>query len=102
MMPIMRPKHVACIEAELLRDGFASFNHQHYVKLGMIVRERVSCSPPAQEDNEFVILELGDDEPLLDVGTRNGTAGAGMAPDMLVGKDEDANLISLCVDRRCF
>jgi hypothetical protein len=44
----------------------------------------------------FVILVLRDDGPPFDVETRNGTAGIGMSLDMLVDKDEDSDLISLC------
>ena len=74
-------------------EGFASFDHQHDFKPGMIVRERASCLLSAQEGNEFfVILELGDDEPLFDVTTRNETAGFGSPLNMVVGKaDEDGD-----------
>jgi hypothetical protein len=50
----------------------------------------------------FAVLELRDDEPLLDVETRDGTAGFRMRLGMLVGKvDEHGDLISLWADRRC-
>ena len=38
------PKRDVYNDAELLRDGFATFNHQYDFKRGMIVGERSSCS----------------------------------------------------------
>jgi hypothetical protein len=53
---------------------------------GMIVP-----SPVHQSGNgSFVVVELRDDEPLFDVGARNGAAGLAMPLDMLVGEvDKD-------------
>jgi hypothetical protein len=51
----------------------------------------------------FVILGLGDDHPLFDVATGNGTAGLGIPLNMVVGKvDEDGDLISPLIDCRRF
>ena len=38
------PMRDAYIEAELLRDAFVTFSHQHDFKPGMDVREKAGCS----------------------------------------------------------
>jgi hypothetical protein len=63
----------------------------------MIVREKAGCSLlPRAATCFFVTLELRDDEPPFDVETPNGTAGIGTSLYMLVDKDKDSDLISLC------
>jgi hypothetical protein len=62
----------------------------------MVVREEARCSLLRESGSgRFNILDLRDDEPLLDLEARNGTAGFGMLLDMLVGRtDQDGDLIS--------
>ena len=83
-------------EADLLRDSFVTFSHQHDFKPAMMSKKRPAVRCCARTTTGFRHTGMRDDEPLCDVETGNGIAGFKMPRDIVVGKaDEDGDLIRL-------